>query len=171
MPLGDKPVEHKFRKKLLVTYEDMIKEGCHEKIVMARDFQAAVGEERANAISGQAAERRVIARVQHRCLERPVCNMQDFAALMSSFHDTEVGRNTQTIEVVESTPERYVFIVKECLWAKVYRDENAGDLGFILECATDHIFARTCNPKLSLQRKKTIMQGDDCCEFIYTWEE
>ena len=138
---------------------------------MARDFQAAVGEKKAAEIIGKAAAERVVARVKRRCHDKPIHCMQDFAALMSSFHDTEVGRNTQTIEVLESTPERYVFIVKECLWAKVYRDEHAGDLGYCLECATDPIFAETCNPKLSLERQRTLMQGDDCCEFVYTWND
>ena len=169
--MAEKPVEHKFQKKLLVSYEEMVKEGCHEKIVMVRDFQSAVGEQKAAEIVSRAAAERVVARVQRRCRDKPIRCMQDFAALMSSFHDTEVGRNTQTIEVLENTPDRYVFAVKECLWAKVYRDENAGDLGYCLECSTDFIFAATCNPKLTLQRKKTLMQGDDCCEFTYTWKE
>jgi hypothetical protein len=166
-----KPPEHKFQKKLLVSYEEMVKEGCHEKIVMARDFQKAVGEQRANDIMSKAAEERVVARVRRRCADSPINSMADFAALMSSFHDNEMGKSTQTIEVLESTPRKYSFIVRECLWSKVYRDEDAGDLGYGLECATDFIFAKTCNPKLRLERRKTLMQGDPCCEFTYTWED
>jgi hypothetical protein len=167
--MPEKKPEHKFQKKLLVSYEDMVKEGCHEKIAMARDFQKALGEEKANEILAKAAEERVVRSVTRRCAGKPIESMADFAGMMSAFHDNEMGKSTQTIEVLECTPEKYSFTVRECLWAKVYRDENAGDLGYCLECATDFIFAQTCNKKLRLERKKTIMQGDDCCEFSYTW--
>jgi hypothetical protein len=56
------------------------------------------------------------------------------------------------------------------LWAKAFRDENAGDLGYAMVCYPDYAVAKGLNPKLKLIRTKTLMQGDDSCSLRYVME-
>jgi hypothetical protein len=58
-----------------------------------------------------------------------------------------------------------------CIFAKVCRDLDVAALGYVMFCATDFPLASVFNPRLRLERTKTLMQGDDCCDFHYVWEE
>lgn len=73
-------------------------------------------------------------------------------------------------EIVEQTAEAFEYRVTKCLWAKVFRDEEAGDLGYAMICYPDYAVARSLNPKLKLVRSKTLMQGDDSCGLRYVME-
>jgi hypothetical protein len=73
-------------------------------------------------------------------------------------------------EIVEQSGEAFEFRVKSCLWAKVFLDSRAGDIGYAMICYPDYAVARGLNPKLKLIRSKTLMQGDDCCRLRYVME-
>jgi hypothetical protein len=73
-------------------------------------------------------------------------------------------------EVVEDTPQAFEFRISQCLWAKAFRQENAGDIGYAAICHPDFAVASGFNPKLRLIRTKTLMQGHDCCNHRYAME-
>lgn len=73
-------------------------------------------------------------------------------------------------EVVEDSPAALEYRVKHCLWAKSFRESEAGDLGYAIVCSADFAIAAAFNPKLKLAREKTLMQGQENCHFRYTME-
>jgi hypothetical protein len=73
-------------------------------------------------------------------------------------------------EILEDTEQAFEYRVSKCLWAKTFRDENAGDIGYAMVCYPDYPVARGLNPSLKLIRDKTLMQGDDCCVLRYVME-
>ena len=73
-------------------------------------------------------------------------------------------------EIVEQSPEAFEYRVTKCLWAKVFCDMDAGDIGYSMVCYPDYAVARRLNPKLRLIRTKTLMQSDDCCNLRYVME-
>jgi L-2-amino-thiazoline-4-carboxylic acid hydrolase len=75
-----------------------------------------------------------------------------------------------TSSLVEDTGLAIEKKVTECLWAKTYREAKAADLGYVLCCYPDFPSASAFNPKIRLIRTKTLMQGDDCCNFRWVWE-
>jgi len=79
-------------------------------------------------------------------------------------------QNVLTFQIIEDTPQAVEARVSECLWAKTFRDANAGDLGYILSCYADFASAEGFNPKMRMIRTKTLMQGDDCCNHRYIIE-
>ena len=95
----------------------------------------------------------------------------DLAAYTRDFREpSRFWQNVLTFQVVEDTPRAFEVKVTECLWAKTYRDVQAGDLGYILSCYADSSAARAFNPKMRLVRTKTLMQGNDCCNHRYVIE-
>jgi L-2-amino-thiazoline-4-carboxylic acid hydrolase len=58
----------------------------------------------------------------------------------------------------------------ECLWAKTFREADAADIGYAVVCYQDYPDAKAYNPKLTLIREKTLMQGHDCCHFKWVME-
>jgi hypothetical protein len=73
-------------------------------------------------------------------------------------------------EIVEQTPEAFEYRVNKCLWAKMFREENAADIGYAMVCYPDYAVAKGLNPELKLIRTKTLMQGDDSCSLRYVME-
>jgi len=59
----------------------------------------------------------------------------------------------------------------ECLWAKTFREADAGDIGYAGCCYGDYGMTKSFNPKLKLERNKTLMQGHDCCHFKWSMNE
>lgn len=62
------------------------------------------------------------------------------------------------------------FTVTRCAYAEAYRDMGLSpDLGHALSCARDEPFAKGYSNRLTMNRTSTIMGGDTCCRFTFTW--
>ena len=47
------------------------------------------------------------------------------------------------------------------------KELNDPELSYAVACHYDIEAAKNMNPKFVLTRKKTLMEGDDCCDFCY----
>jgi predicted hydrocarbon binding protein len=74
-------------------------------------------------------------------------------------------------EIVEDTESTVAVKITECLWAKTFRDAQAADIGYAGICHGDFGAAPGFNPKMHLERTKTLMQGHDCCDHRWVVEE
>ncbi len=79
-------------------------------------------------------------------------------------------QNVLTAEIVEDTPSTFEIKVTECLWARTFKEVNAADIGYACICHPDFATAKAFNPKLRMERTKTLMQGHDCCNHRYIFE-
>ncbi len=73
-------------------------------------------------------------------------------------------------EIVEDSEHAFEFRVKQCLWAKSFRDADAADIGYAGVCHPDFAVASAFNPRMKLIRTKTLMQGDEYCNHRYVIE-
>jgi hypothetical protein len=55
----------------------------------------------------------------------------------------------------------------KCKWHEVMKNLNDPDLCYAVACHYDFEAARNMNPKFELTRNKTLMKGDNCCDFCY----
>src|SRR4030042_1902445 len=97
--------------------------------------------------------------------ENPINCMEDFAALNWRIFGSS---RSHIMEITEETPTNYRERDTSCIFAKVCRDMDSADLGYVMFCATDFPLAKVFNPRMRVERTKTLMQGDDCCDFHYT---
>lgn len=97
----------------------------------------------------------------------------DFAAFIAQgkANRNRFVEHVLTDEVIEETDTFVYTKITECLWAKTFREVNAQDIGYAAICYPDFAMTRAFNPKIKLVREKTLMQGDDFCDFKYYWEE
>ena len=72
------------------------------------------------------------------------------------------------MEVLEQTATTYFFNVTRCPYYEKYRELGVEEFGVALSCCRDEPFARGLDPKLKLVRTKTIMEGEDFCDFRYS---
>ena len=96
----------------------------------------------------------------------------DFAAFTGVMRDPDrFLQHIITYDVVEDTDETFEIKVTECLWAKTFRANDAQDIGHAAICHPDYAEAQAFNPKMRMIRTKTLMQGHDCCNHRWIWEE
>ena len=71
------------------------------------------------------------------------------------------------MDVLEQTPTTYFFNVTRCPYYDKYKELGLEKFGVGFSCCRDEPFARGFNPKLRLERTKTIMEGSEYCAFLY----
>jgi len=74
------------------------------------------------------------------------------------------------ISFIEKTKTSLFFDVKKCPYHELYIELGIERYGNALSCCRDEPFAGGLNEELTLRRSKTLMEGDDCCDFRYTLE-
>lgn len=91
----------------------------------------------------------------------------DLAVLAEGFKDIT---DTHEHQIVRQTDTVLEVKVTRCAHAEMFAEWNARDVGLRFMCAGDVAAVEGLNPKLTLERPKLIMKGDDCCHFIYRLE-
>lgn len=72
-----------------------------------------------------------------------------------------------TVEVTKSTDDEFHYNVRRCRYAETYSAMGLGNIGHLLSCNRDYVFPTGYDPRISLERTQTIMQGAPCCDFKY----
>lgn len=97
---------------------------------------------------------------------------RDVESLIANFwapmQKSRLWSHTLPIEIIKQSPSEGIVKMPECLVAKVFRENDAADIGYAAICHADFAVAKTFNPKIKLIRNKCLMKGDDCCLFEYT---
>ena len=96
----------------------------------------------------------------------------DFAAFKAMYKEKpdRFWDHIQTTLITEESDTVIASKVTECLYAKTFRDANAADIGYVWSCHGDFAWTQAYNPKLTLMRDKTLMNGDEYCNFRRVWE-
>jgi predicted hydrocarbon binding protein len=74
------------------------------------------------------------------------------------------------IKIIKETEKELFFDITCCGYVEIYEKLGVKKLGCILSCIRDFYFLEGFNPRITLKRTKTLMEGDDCCNFRYTAE-
>lgn len=74
-------------------------------------------------------------------------------------------------KVLELSDKVWEIKTTNCIYAKIFREWYASDIGYATMCHGDFLSASVYNPKLKLERTKTLMEGHDCCNHRYTWND
>lgn len=79
-------------------------------------------------------------------------------------------KQRNTIEFIQSDENVLEVKCTECIWAKTFREADAADIGYAGICYSDYSAIKAYNPKMTLIREKTLMQGHNCCNFKIVME-
>lgn len=74
-----------------------------------------------------------------------------------------------TVEVIHRDGQRFDFNVTRCRYAEMYRQMGLGEIGPLLSCNRDGAFCEGYDPRLTLTRTQTLMEGASHCDFRYTY--
>lgn len=162
---------HKFQEKMVseMTYEQYFRDRCHEMVCLVRELEEILGRKKALEVMGKAREKYIVELTKN---ERGLIrDFEDFKASEKAENASAFFSNTLTLTYPEETSNKLTLHVTECLWAKVFKEMDATDLGYVLFCQPDFAYAEACHPKIKMRRTKTLMQGDSYCNHTFYWRE
>jgi len=161
------PSDHSWTEKADVTWEEMFRFAYQKDLIpLLKELGAQLGRDELVQMLQRASDQIV----QKKTAGRPPA-IRDLMTLASNMVNVPpLIQHALQGEVVERSQEAFEYRVKKCLWATVFRNEQAADIGYAMICYPDYAVAKGLNPKLRLIRTKTLMQGDDSCTLRYVME-
>lgn len=160
------PEKHKFLRDTGMSYDELFKFTVGRILIPTIGAVGAkVGIDVVQEAIFEGFKKRLAARAKN----MPKRGLADFTQNFKSQDPYNV--NTWTKKILQDTDNVFEMRVSECLWAKTFREADAADLGFKIVCSLDYVTAETFNPKIKLIRDKTLMQGHDCCNHKYIFQD
>ncbi len=131
------------------------------------EMVAAIGEEKASAILDAAIRKAAIAEGKEFAKRAPrgITSMADFIKL----YELWTADGALEMTVLKADDETFDFDITRCRYAETYREMGLGKIGHLLSCNRDGTFCEGYDPKISLERTQTIMQGAPSCTFRYRY--
>ena len=74
---------------------------------------------------------------------------------------------THEHQIIRQDDRVLEFKVTRCAHAELFAAWNALDLGLKFMCSGDEAMIEGLNPRITLERPRLLMKGDECCHFIY----
>jgi hypothetical protein len=75
----------------------------------------------------------------------------------------------QEAEVLEADQHRAAVNITRCQYAEMYKKHGLAEFGILLSCGRDFDLIEGFNPDIKLARTKTIMEGNEICDFRFTY--
>jgi hypothetical protein len=151
---------HKFLKSSGMTHEEIFQFAFERNYIpILKVLEEKVGLDLLEKASYEAS----IRSVQARAAGIPNRNLP----ILAAHYKNPRVQNWFTMKIVEESDSAFEMKITECLWAKVFREAEAEEIGFRCICQADFAIAEAFNPKVELIRDKTLMQGHSCCNHRY----
>ncbi len=86
----------------------------------------------------------------------------------SAFGVTSAEENLLEYEVLEDSDDKFAVKITKCKYADFYIEKGEPEIGYAMHCALDFGETEAYSSEIILERTKTIMQGDSCCNHCYS---
>jgi len=159
------PFDAEYPRKL--TYRQFFKNRYRESIRLAKAMQEDMGEDKTIDFLKKNTSKRMLDYGKTQAGDAKDTSLGQYT---EQFRDVDGYKNMLEMEIVEDTEKAFELKVTGCIWASVFRDEEAGELGNAMVCHGDYAWAEGFNPNIKLVRDKTLMQGDPICNHRYVWQ-
>jgi len=100
---------------------------------------------------------------------RQLKDFSEFTTFWKALMSSSLFSATQQVKILDEGPEHLSMRVDRCLWAEHFLRIGDPELGYLICCNADHNMVAAYNPRLTLHRTMTIMQGDDHCDHCFRW--
>lgn len=162
---NDEQIKHKFDRKYdrEISYREFYATRYSEFIKLAKALEKEWGKEKLFNFLKKSKEERAFSYGQKQAKKN---GDNSLASYVKQFRPPKY-QNTLTHEVVEDTNTAFQIKVTECIWAETFLDADMGDVGYAHICFGDYSWTKGFNPKLKMERDKTLMQGHECCNHRY----
>jgi hypothetical protein len=159
------------RDKKTLSYKEYLLEKYRPLVLITREMEKTIGKTKTHEIVEKTFYDNIVNWVAEE-LEKfgPVNEFADFVRIEKEDNESIEIRNKVTIGYVKDTESELGLHITECLYAEVFKELEAEDIGYLVVCNPDHAYASACNPCVKLRRSKTLMQGDEYCDHVWYWD-
>jgi hypothetical protein len=165
-------ISHINKDKKELTYKEYIQNKVSNTVVLAHEMVNALGKEQAYEIIRTAFYKDMEEGVKEDLKEiGPVKAFEDFVKIEKEDNESPHFRNIVALSYIHESTMELSLKVSECLWAEVFKELNAEEIGYLMVCNPDHAYAQACHPNIKLKRSKTLMQGDSYCNHKWYWDK
>lgn len=132
------------------------------------EMKAEIGEDKARKIISAAITRNAVAQgAAYAKTEGGDTSLESFHALLPQWK----ANGALEVDMLEETESNVNYNVTRCQYAEMYKEMGLDDIGHLLSCGRDGTFCKGYDPRISLIRTQTIMQGASHCDFRYSLKD
>lgn len=164
--MTEEPV-HKFQDQIQTSYERYFNRVYTGLVEFFRELEQTIPKEQLLEGLRRWSEQSSVSSVG----ELRVTNFEEFKDYWKTVSNGNYFSHVVTVDFPHETDTELQCRYTECLFAETFRKLGAEELGKIIGCDGDHVFIRTMNPRLRLERTKTLMEGHDECDHRFIWVE
>ncbi len=129
------------------------------------EMKAEIGSDMARKIISAAITRNAVEQgAAYAKTEGGTTSLQSFHALLPQWK----ANGALEVDMLEETETSVHYNVTRCQYAEMYKQMGLADIGHLLSCGRDGTFCKGYDPRISLVRTQTIMQGAPHCDFRYS---
>lgn len=146
-----------------MTTEEAISFAYGNNIPMYKSMAKELGEEILLKMLGKAAADKIAQEIEFVAKDMPVRDMAHFSQFLKSYLASPPFNTILKNQITEESEKVIEVTHSECLFAKIFRDMDASEIGYVLECSATDVAAKAFNPKMKATTPKCLMKGDNCC--------
>jgi len=167
VPSAQAPLSARAAEKADMTYEEIFKLFYEGTIPQMKSLAAQIGKDKFLEMLMKASSEAAVQGVEARYGSQK----RDLATWMADLRNpSPLYQHTLTYEILKDTEKEADIRITECLWARTFRQADAGDIGYAAICHGDVAAVPAFNPKLKMDRPKILMKGDDECRYHLVME-
>ncbi|BAI75058.1 hypothetical protein AZL_b03950 (plasmid) [Azospirillum sp. B510] len=131
------------------------------------EMAARLGEAAAQEILGAAITKAALAAARSFAATEPEgTSLGSFVDLQALWTKDDALR----LEVTRQDDTHFDYNVTRCRYAEMYKEMGLGAIGHLLSCNRDAAFCTGYDPRITMERTQTIMQGAGHCDFRYRFK-
>jgi len=131
-------------------------------------MKAEIGDEKARKIISAAITKNAIEQGSaYARTEGGDTSLESFHALLPQWK----ANGALEVDMLEETETSVNYNVTRCQYAEMYKEMGLAEIGHLLSCGRDGTFCKGYDPRISLIRTQTIMQGASHCDFRYSLKD
>ncbi|MFO7791418.1 MAG: L-2-amino-thiazoline-4-carboxylic acid hydrolase [Candidatus Saliniplasma sp.] len=157
--------------KMNITYEAYFRSIFGTIVEMFGLLEEEVGREEALKRISKFSDEKSVENRKRIIESKDIQNFEDFKKVYKEELSSPPLKDCLSYEVKKDSDTRFKFDVHRCLWAEIFKQLDASDIGYEVSCKPDLEVAPIYHPNVELKRTKTLMQGDDHCDFEYIWKD
>ena len=90
-------------------------------------------------------------------------DMKALSDMVKTWLSSPPYNNAFSYKITEESDNVLEMTYTECPAAKFYREMNASDIGYAIECSSSDKMAKAFNPKMEAKNSKNMLKGDNVC--------
>ena len=162
---GTNPFDQELKRP--ITYRNLMRRRWGDYIGIMKAVSEGIGEETLFELIRDTVYERNRLMGERRAQRAPDIRMGSLVAGFRNPDPDGVFANSNTWDIVEDSEDAFEIRITACLDAEVFLEREAGELGYATVCHADFGTPKGFNPRITLMRDKTIMQGHDYCNHRY----